>query len=235
MHHLKSAHRKIPSLFCLLVVVLAPVGFVAVARAAEKTAAKASAPKEWQSLFDGSTLAGWKSAGFEGGGAVKVENPFRNDGGAIVMETGTFLSGITWTNATKLPTMNYELTLEAMKLDGSDFFCGLTFPVGETACSFICGGWGGGVVGISSIDGNDASENETSESMGFELNRWYTIRVRVTPGKLEAWIDDRKMVDFVTTGRKISLRFGDIENCLPLGVAAYQTRTAVREIRVRKL
>jgi hypothetical protein len=71
--------------------------------------------------------------------------------------------------------------------------------------------------------------------MAFELNRWYHIRVRVTPDKIEAWIDDRQMVDLTTTDRKIGLRFGDIENSLPLGVAAYQTRTAVRDIRIRLL
>ena len=181
------------------------------------------------------TLAGWKSSGFESGGAVQVENPFRAGGGAIVMEPGAFLSGVTWTNADTLPTTHYEVALEAMKLAGNDFFCALTFPVGKTACTFVVGGWGGSVVGLSSVDGDDASENQTTEAMAFELNRWYRIRVRVTPDKIEAWIDDRQMVDLTTTDRKISLRFGDIENSLPLGVAAYQTRAAVRDVRIRQL
>lgn len=63
-----------------------------------------------------------------------------------------------------MPVMNYELSLEAMRVDGSDFFCGLTFPVGSNFCSFIVGGWGGGVVGLSSLNSEDASQNETTNA-----------------------------------------------------------------------
>jgi hypothetical protein len=161
--------------------------------------------------------------------------PFRDGPGAIIIEKGQYLSGVTWAGEAKLPTTNYEISLEAMKLEGSDFFCGLTFQVGESACTFIVGGWGGGVVGLSSVDNSDASENDTSGSMDFRPNRWYRIRVRVTPEKIEAWIDTEKMVDLETKGRNISLRFGDIDKSLPLGVATYQTRAALRDIRLRRL
>lgn len=210
------------------------------APAAEKsggaaTPAKPAAAGQWESLFDGKTLSGWKPSGFEGGGAIKVEDPFRDGEGAIVIEQGAMLSGLTWTKAEALPRTQYEISLEAMKLAGGDFFCGLTFPVADSACTFVVGGWGGAVVGLSCVDGDDASENQTTESMSFEPNRWYRIRVRVTPDKIEAWIDDRQMVDLTTTGRKISLRFGDIEYSAPLGIASYQTRAAVRDIRLRRL
>src|SRR5262245_4756509 len=92
---------------------------------------KDTPPGEWQTLFDGKTLNGWAQSGFEGEGDVKVENPFRGGPGAIVVEAGTTLSGITWTRGAALPRTNYEITLEAMKLKGGDFFCGLTFPVGK--------------------------------------------------------------------------------------------------------
>ena len=83
------------------------------------------------------------------------------------------LTGVSYTN--ELPRIDYEVSLEAMKIDGSDFFCGLTFPVDNAFCSFIAGGWGGGVVGLSSIDGMDASENETTKYMKFDASRWYPI------------------------------------------------------------
>ena len=70
-----------------------------------------------------------------------------------------------------------------MKIEGADFMCGLTFPVGDSHASLILGGWGGTVAGISSIDGHDASENETSSFISFPKDRWYTIRMRVTPNK----------------------------------------------------
>ena len=195
---------------------------------------KATASAEWESLFDGKTLAGWKQSGFDEEGAVRVENPFRDGGGAIVIEAGAGLSGITWINGGGLPRMNYEITLEALKLEGSDFFCGLTFPVRDTACTFVVGGWGGTVVGLSNIDHLDASENDTTQGGDFKPNRWYRIRVRVTDGRIEAWIDREKLVDLSTKGRSIGLRFGDIDKSLPLGIATYQVRAAIRDIRLRR-
>jgi hypothetical protein len=131
--------------------------------------------------------------------------------------------------------MNYEISLEAMRLEGADFFCGLTFPVGKAACTLVVGGWGGMVVGISNIDRLDASQNETTQEMQFDDRRWYRIRARVTEQKIEAWIDDEKRIDFATTGRVLSLRPGDIQKSLPLGIATYMTRAAVRDIRLRRL
>lgn len=194
----------------------------------------AAALGEWQSLFDGKTLAGWVQSGFESDGVANVEVPFRGGPGAIVLEKGTTLNGITWANGATLPRTNYEITLEAMRVEGSDFFCGLTFPVGKAACSFIVGGWGGMVVGISSVDGADASENETTAGKEFVDHRWYRIRVRVTDEKIEAWIDAEQMVDLEWKGRAISLRPGDIQKSLPLGIASYMTRAALRDIRLRR-
>ena len=199
------------------------------------TAAKKTAAGEWQELFDGKTLAGWKQSGFEGEADVAVVNPFKDNRGAIVIPQGTTLSGITWTRGSALPRTNYEISLEAMKLAGSDFFCGLTFPVGPNACTFVVGGWGGNVVGISSIDYADAADNETTNGMEFADNRWYRIRVRVTDEKIQCWIDNDQVVDFEYKGRRISLRPGDIQQSLPLGIATFMTKAAIRDIRLRRL
>ena len=90
----------------------------------------------------------------------------------------TFVSGVTWTKP--FPKSNYEFRLEAMRVQGSDFFAGITFPVGGAHCSWINGGWGGMVVGLSSLDDMDASENDTGVSRIFESGRWYRLRLRVT-------------------------------------------------------
>ena len=193
------------------------------------------AAAEWENLFDGKTLAGWAPSRFEGEGPVKVLNPFRDGRGAIIIEAGTTLSGFSSTRGSALPRSNYEIALEAMKLEGSDFFCGLTFPVGKSACSLILGGWGGNIVGLSSIDHSDASDNETSQNMEFAENRWYRIRVRVTDAKIEAWIDDDQKIDLEIKGRIVGLRPGDIQQSLPLGVATYMTKSAIRDIRLRRL
>jgi hypothetical protein len=206
--------------------------------AADRPAAAAPPSKpvgEWRVLFDGKSLAGWAQSGFEGEADVKVTNPFREGRGAIIIEKGTTLSGFTWARGGELPRSNYEISLEAMKLDGADFFCGLTFPVGKSACTFIVGGWGGNVVGLSSVDHSDASENDTTSDGEFADNRWYRIRVRVTDDRIEAWINHDQVVNLETKGRVISLRPGDIQKSLPLGVATFMTRAAVRDIRLRRL
>ena len=191
--------------------------------------APAAQPAEsgWQPLFDGKTLANWQTTKFAGDGGVTVEN------GQIILATGRPLTGITWAGA-ELPTTNYEIALQAMRVEGRDFFAGVTFPVADSFCSLILGGWGGTVIGLSSINGMDASENETSQSMEFESGRWYSIRIRVTPDKIEAWLDDRQIISQDLEGRKITTR-SEVDPSQPLGVASYRTKAALREFRMRKL
>ncbi len=183
--------------------------------------------EKWRSLFDGKSLDGWQPTDFFKPGKVLVRD------GAIVMEKGRQMTGVTYARK-DFPRLDYEVTLEGKKLAGDDFFCTTTFPVGKSYCSLVVGGWGGQVVGLSSINGADASENETNHSKEFELNRWYRIRLRVTAHRIEAWIDKEKMVDLDTTGRKISTRIECLP-CRPFGVATWDTVGAVRNVRVRKL
>ena len=178
------------------------------------------------SLFDGRSLGEWKKTVFGGEGDVEVSD------GRITIAAGNPLSGINWSG--KHPKMDYEIALEAMRVDGSDFFCALTFPVDDSSCSFICGGWGGGVVGLSSLDGADASENETTDYQEFKNGRWYKIRVRVTKGKIEAWIDDKQYVDVDTEGKRIGVRI-EVDLSRPLGIATYNTTAALRDIKLRRV
>jgi hypothetical protein len=193
-------------------------------------AAQAPAPFDgegWQAMFDGQTLTGWRETPFAGHGEAHCQD------GLVVLSMGDPFTGLNWTN--DFPKMNYEVALDAMRVMGSDFFCGLTVPVGDTCCSLIVGGWGGSLVGISSLDGMDASENETTKFTNFQTGRWYRLRLRVTEKRIEGWIDKEKLVDVVTTDRRISVRPGDIELSKPIGVAAWQTTSALREIRFRRV
>lgn len=190
--------------------------------------AQSTSGTEWQPLFDGKTLANWQPTKFGGEGRVTVED------GRIVLGMGVAdLTGITWAGP-KLPTTNYELALQAIRLEGSDFFAGITFPVGDSFCSLILGGWGGTVVGLSNIDAMDASENETSQTINFEERRWYDVRIRVTPAKIQAWLDERPIIDQIITDRRVDTR-AEVEPSEPLGVAAWRTKSAVRNIRLRRL
>jgi catechol 2,3-dioxygenase-like lactoylglutathione lyase family enzyme len=187
---------------------------------------QASDSPAWTPLFDGRTMAGWRSTDFGGEGTVAVAD------GRIVLGMGSPLSGVTYTG--DVPRTNYEIELSAIKLEGNDFFCGLTFPVNDAHLSLIVGGWAGATVGISSLDGLDASENETRSIRKFDRDRWYTIRVRVTTERVEAWIDEERVVSVALRGRRIGIR-PEVAASRPLGIASYLTRAGLREIRLRRL
>ena len=184
-------------------------------------------PGRWRNLFDGKTLDGWKKTNYGGEGEINVTD------GKIVMEFGYSMSGITY-NGTPLPLTNYEIRLDAVKLDGSDFFCGMTFPVADSHCSFIVGGWGGAVVGLSSIDGLDASENETTRYMNFSQDKWYRVRVRVEPHQIHCWLNRKLVVYQNIEGRKITTR-NEVNLNKPLGFSTWETRAALKKIQIREL
>jgi hypothetical protein len=180
----------------------------------------------WESLFDGKTLGKWKKTEFGGEGDVTIDN------GEIVLASGHDMTGITWSG--DVPTENFEVEVKARRLSGNDFFCGLTFPVGNVHCSFIVGGWAGAVCGLSTLDGEDASGNDTMRIRDFEQSRWYTVRVRVTTERIQAWIDDEVFADVKRAGRRIGIR-PEVDLSRPLGVASWRTKAGLRDLRLRRL
>ena len=182
----------------------------------------------WTALFDGQSLTNWAVTDFAGHGPVTVES------NQIKIAMGDDLAGITWTNG-PLPKTDYEISLDTVRVAGGDFFCGLTFPVADSSCSLIVGGWGGGIIGLSSLDDQDASENDTTKTMYLETGHWYHVVLRVTPKKIEAWLDKEKVVDVSIVGRKVSLRPGAIYLSEPLGVATYSTTAKLKDFKLRLL
>jgi hypothetical protein len=180
----------------------------------------------WQWLFDGGLQRSGKPSEFPGKGEMKIEND------TLVLGSGNDLTGVTWTQ--DIPRNNYEISLNARRAAGNDFFCGITFPVGDAALSFIVGGWGGTVVGMSSIDGYSAEENETTQVRSFQTGRWYRVRVRVTGAKIEAWIDDEKLVNLLTKNKGLSIRL-TVTPSQPLGIATWRTTGHLRDVRLRRL
>lgn len=197
----------------------------AVHLAAAQEPAVESAGPPWKSMFDGSSLNGWKETPFTGRGKAEVLD------GELALRRGGPLTGITWTG--EFPTDDYEVRVQAMRAAGSDFFAAITFPVGKSFCSWINGGWGGTVVGLSSIDGMDASENETAMRRDFENNRWYALWLRVTQGWIEAWIDAHKIIEVDLRGKTVGLRPGEIELSIPFGIASYATTARIKQIEYR--
>jgi hypothetical protein len=197
-----------------------------VAEANEPPAAHKEETRKWTMLFDGKTMTNWTVPKFGGDGDVTIEKE------QLILDPGNPITGITYTG--KLPTVNFEIELEAQRAEGGDFFCALTFPVKESHCSFVLGGWGGTVVGISSIGGYDASENETTQAMAFEKGKFYKVRVRVVDGRIMAWIDDKSVVDVDVRDRKVNTRI-EVDQSKPLGITAYETKSIIKDIRIREL
>jgi len=177
------------------------------------------------SLFDGETLDGWKITEYGTQGPVSVLE------GKIILNYGDGCTGITWEK--EFPKVNYEVTLEARKTVGNDFFCGMTFPVNDEFCSLIVGGWGGPVVGLSCIDGNDAAHNSTQILKKFDKNVWYKIKLQVTGEKITAWIDSEKLVDFSYAGHRLSLR-AEVQLSKPFGFFTWETTGELKNIRMQK-
>lgn len=180
---------------------------------------------EWKPMFDGQSLKGWSETQFSGKGKVEVS------GGAIVLLPGGPMTGVTLTG--EFPKAGYEIRWEARRVQGNDFFSSLTFPVGNAFATWVTGGWGGDIVGMSSIDGWDASENETRSYFNFENGRWYAFHLEVRPGRVKASIDGATVYDVNIAGREISLRRGEINRSAPLGFAAYATRGEIRKVEYR--
>jgi hypothetical protein len=191
-------------------------------KAAAPSASVPASEPTWQPLADY-----WEHA--MGGEFTRLEP------GILRIQWGESLSAIRWSgNPVTLP---FEVEWEARRLDGSDFFSGLTFPARESgeALTWVVGGWGGALVGISSIDGKDAAANETTRHQAFEKGRWYRLRLRREGERLTAWIDGEPVIDLDTSGRELGLRAGPIDCCAPFGLATWQTTGEFRGLRWRDL
>ena len=177
--------------------------------------------KSWKPL-----TGSWVVSQFGGDGPTEITDKL------IKLGFGDPLTGVRWEG--ELLRENYEIELEARRTEGFDFFCALTFPVGENHVSLILGGWGGGVVGISSVDGRDASENDTTSFRNFDNEQWYKVRVSVDPNEIRCWIDDKLACSQVREGHKFGIRY-EMDQCVPLGLAAFQCKSELRGMQVRKL
>ena len=196
----------------------------------------AAAKPRWQSLWDGKNLeltgqtpGRWQVADqeeFAEHGKVHIDQE------NLMLERGYPATGVRWSGP--FPRCNYELELEAKRTDGSDFFCGLTFPVGDGSLTLITGGWGGWAVGLSCINGEYAIDNETCTVVQFQQDRWYSLRLRVTDRLVKVWIDGKPLVHLDTEGKELIIS-DRMEPCLPLGLATWYTTGAVRKIRYRVL
>ena len=224
-----------PMALCLLIFLLLASPGTSRVRSAEQqeaadgAAAEAAAQSDEMPIFNGKSLEGWRiidTFDFRRHGKVYVKDE------TIFLEQGEPATGISWKG--KIPRINYEITLDGQRVKGTDFFCGLTFPVKEEYCTLILGGWGGSVVGLSNVDSYSAVENETTQAVDFLNKRWYAIRLRVTEERISVWIDDDKLIDLETTGRKFSI-YWEQDPVKPLGLVTWQTGGALKNLKLKRV
>jgi hypothetical protein len=185
---------------------------------------------EWKLLSPEFSTA-WTAADIPDEGGVTIQD------GEVVLKPGQPMTGArfgAWDSAA-LPLTRYAIEYEAMRIDGNDFFGTVTFPVNDSHVSLVVGGWGGTLVGLSSIDDMDASENNTRGNAFFENNRWHRVRIEVRDEEIKTWINDRLFVNVSIKGHKLGLRAGDIEKCMPFGFATYATHARIRSVVIRRL
>jgi hypothetical protein len=207
--------------------------FLAAPRAEEPQAAHAAQTAEdlgeEVKIFDGKTLENWRTIDtfdFIHHGRVSVQD------GVIRLERGKPATGISWKK--ELPKSNYEISWSARRVEGSDFFCGLTFPVKEEFCTLILGGWGGQVVGLSNIDGFSAVENNTTQSIDFKNGQWYRLRLRVSDEAIHIWLDDRQIIDVETKNKKFSI-WWEQDPVRPLGIVTWYTTAELKDLKMHRL
>ncbi|MHC5056650.1 MAG: 3-keto-disaccharide hydrolase [Planctomycetota bacterium] len=186
-------------------------------------------PGEALRLFDDKTLAGWRVTDEED---FALHGPVGVEEGALVLGEGKAFTGVTWDG--EFPREGYEVSLEARRRQGQDIFCGLTFPVGDSHATLIVGGWSNNVVGVSNVDGLNASENDWLRVMRFEDRRWYAVRLRVTSPKIEAWIDGERVLDLERAGH-VFTTYDELKPHRPLGFFTWFTVAELRKVEMRRL
>ena len=190
---------------------------------------RVSAIGSQQTLFNGKDLTGWealKDYDFKNHGAIEVEE------GVLKLGKGSPASGIRIKG--EFPRMNYEVEFEARRVEGSDFFCGLTFPINENYCTLIIGGWGGGVVGLSNIDTMAAVENETTRYLEVEDKRWYKVALTVSDEQIQVWIDNLEYANVKTKEHKFDI-WWEQEPARPFGFVSWNTGAEFRNIFIKPI
>lgn len=182
----------------------------------------------WKSVLPEKGLEGWEITDFGSQGKVRREKDL------LILEMGDPLTGLNLKKLGDFPKENFEIELECKRVEGNDFLCGLTFPVADEFCSFIAGGWGGGLVGLSSVNGFDASENSTASHAVLDNNKWYNFKVSVTQEFVIAWIDDKEVIRQERENNEFSTRI-EVFASQPLGLCVFQSTVEVRNFRWRPI
>lgn len=223
--HLKLDRRR----FCDVSVRALSCGFLGRHAFGAASSSELSEPTEAKpvALFRNDSLDGWKLTDFFRPGEVQVLD------GVVTLGKGNPMTGVTIDRKDAF-FKNFELTYEARRVEGDDFFAAATFPVDGGHLTFVNGGWSGNVTGLSSIDGADASENETGTRVEFDNGRWYRFVIFVKGRKVTVHVDGKQVVDFDGTDRSLRTRV-ESRPCEPLGFASFGCVGQIRAASLKEI
>jgi len=133
-----------------------------------------------------------------------------------------FLAGIT--SAREFPKFNLELRMEALRVDGYEFFAKSLSPFTIPSTPGRLGGpHQPGRYGCV-----DARENGALIRRNFESGRQYALRLRVTADRIQAQIEDEVVIEmYISLHASLGL-VPAIELSTPPGIASYSTTANVR-------
>ena len=184
------------------------------------------AASPWTVLFDGADLSAWEA------GVFGEDPEFEVRDGGVVLPQGVPLAGLTHRGAP--PVTPFEAEFDVTKEYGADFFLAVTFPVRGEHLTLVLGGWGGVVCGLSCLDGEDASGNDTRTLRSFPDGSRYRVRLAVTDQRVRVDVDGELLLEAGLEGRDLTIR-PEVEPSVPFGVASFATQTILHGVRVRPL
>ncbi|MCX6856611.1 MAG: hypothetical protein NTV80_17100, partial [Verrucomicrobia bacterium] len=103
--------------------------------------------RQW-SLMEGDLAGAWQQAGIPEEGKIALKE------GELEIGIGAPMTGAKFTawDQAGMPGTGYMIRYETMRVEGRDIFGMCTFPVSshDAHATFVIGGWGGTVTGLSS-------------------------------------------------------------------------------------
>ena len=181
-------------------------------------------PGQWVSLFDGKTLAGWKtvqSAEEDGPpGEVRASN------GQITLDQAPK----TWTSLVwqgEFPTTDYELLYEFQHLGGGATVT--DFPVGQSQFRADCQSEAFGVERRK-----DGVSSELYSALFSYTDQWQRVQTRVSEGRIQAWLNGRKVADLPAVAALLSAGAINLKGW-PLHFGTCTAAGAVRNVYIRRI
>ena len=69
----------------------------------------------------------------------------------------------------------------------------------------------------------------------FDQGKWYKLRLLVSENRFQGFVGEKQIVNVGIKDRKIGMRFGEIEESVPLGLSTFRTPAEYKNITIRHL